>query len=340
MSHYVSVTSTFQSQSLSLPLFLCICISLALCFSICLSVCLSVSLSPWLPIFVSLALSQADNRPFFLCSLKVTYLQFQNYEPLVLCLPTISLQKPFSQRKNDDLGSGSTHLHTFAMHTETRLKIWHTDKVLCVLLQCVALCCSTHIDEVITRLSRSLQMPSKDGLNKITKGRGSFGLLQCVAVRCSALQCVAVCYSALQCVAIQPTDDSQRCSTLQHTATHCNTLQHTATHCNTQKCFNQNNKRCLYTAIGSAQKINSLSHTHTHTHTHAHTHTHTRTHTHTYDTRKMRKSVTWRDVKWRRFHEHDMTWRRLHERDMVRLIHMRALTHSSEWHDSFICVTW
>jgi len=70
------------------------------------------------------------------------------------------------------------------------------------------------------------------------------GLLQCVAVRCSALQCVAVWvdmdhvtnrssrswrdpyHNTLQ-------HTATHCNTLQHTATHCNTLQHTATHCNT-----------------------------------------------------------------------------------------------------------
>jgi len=31
-----------------------------------------------------------------------------------------------------------------------------------------------------------------------------YGVLQCVAVRCSALRCVAVCCSVLQCVAVTP----------------------------------------------------------------------------------------------------------------------------------------
>jgi len=121
----------------------------------------------------------------------------------------------------------------------------HGHGSVCMLLQCVALCRSTRTDKVITRLSHSLQMPSKDGLNKITKGRGSFGLLQCVAVRCSALQCVAVrcsaltslrvavrC-SALQCVTVRCNAACRCLAKMFYTATHCNTLQHTATHCNT-----------------------------------------------------------------------------------------------------------
>mmetsp|Transcript_68588 Transcript_68588/g.100429 ORF Transcript_68588/g.100429 Transcript_68588/m.100429 type:complete len:120 (-) Transcript_68588:45-404(-) len=111
----------------------------------------------------------------------------------------------------------------------------HGHGSVCVLLQCVALCCSTHTDKVITRLSRSLQMPSKDGLNKITKGRGSFGLLQCVAVRCSALQCVTVRDSALQCSLQMPCKDVLHCNTLQHTATRKDVLNKTTKGVSTQQ---------------------------------------------------------------------------------------------------------
>jgi len=61
------------------------------------------------------------------------------------------------------------------------------------------------------------------------------GVLQCVAVCCSAsanvaaccsaLQCVAVCCSVLQCVAVSSAVDiTTYCNILQHTSTHCNTL--------------------------------------------------------------------------------------------------------------------
>jgi len=134
-------------ERFSHSLYLCLCsfVFVSLWLFVSLSISLSVSLSPWLCIFVSLALSQADNRPFFLCNLNVTNLQFQNYQPLIFCLPTISLQNPFYQRKNDDLGWGSSHLHTFAMHTETRLKIWHTDTVLCVCCCSVLHCVAVHV---------------------------------------------------------------------------------------------------------------------------------------------------------------------------------------------------
>jgi len=68
------------------------------------------------------------------------------------------------------------------------------------------------------------------------------GVLQCVAVCCSASANVAACCSALQCVAVC-------CSVLQypalrilqHTATYCNTLQHTAIHYHaTHRAFRRN----------------------------------------------------------------------------------------------------
>ena len=86
-------------------------------------------------------------------------------------------------------------------------------KMVCHMLQCVAVCCS---------------------------------VLQCVAVCCSVLQCVAVCCSLLQCVAVccsvTSTDTILRrasrqrwcvpwfgsgmcCSMLQHVAACCNVLQ-------------------------------------------------------------------------------------------------------------------
>ena len=52
-------------------------------------------------------------------------------------------------------------------------------------------------------------------------------MLQCVAVRCSALQCVAVCCSVLQCVAL-------RCSVLQCIAVRCSALQCVAVCCSVQ----------------------------------------------------------------------------------------------------------
>ena len=42
---------------------------------------------------------------------------------------------------------------------------------------------------------------------------------------------------------------TERCDTLQHTATHCNTLQHTATHCNALHCTT--NKDCDYSLFAS-----------------------------------------------------------------------------------------
>ena len=54
-------------------------------------------------------------------------------------------------------------------------------------------------------------------------------MLQCVAVRCSALQCVAVCCSALQCV-------TMRCSVLQCVAVRCSALQCVAVRCSALQC--------------------------------------------------------------------------------------------------------
>jgi len=62
-------------------------------------------------------------------------------------------------------------------------------------------------------------------------------VLQCVAACCSVLQCVAVCCNVLQrSVRRQCPALTDRCNTLQHTATYCNALQHTATHCNRRQC--------------------------------------------------------------------------------------------------------
>jgi len=45
-----------------------------------------------------------------------------------------------------------------------------------------------------------------------------YSVLQCVAVRCSALHCVTVCFSMLQCIAVH-------CSVLQRVAACCSVLQ-------------------------------------------------------------------------------------------------------------------
>jgi len=66
-------------------------------------------------------------------------------------------------------------------------------------------------------------------------------VLQCGAVRCSALQCLVgrVFFSPSWILAInfhmheQPMHYSTRCNAIKHIATHCNTLHHTATHCKT-----------------------------------------------------------------------------------------------------------
>jgi len=123
--------------------------------------------------------------------------------------------------------------------------------VCCRVLQCVAVCCS--VLQCVAAWYSIVQSQRPCVCIQI------YGVMQCVAVCCSTLQWVTVCCNVLQCVAVwcsakglMPAFNSmwflpernatssvctrcllERCTTLQHNATHCNTLQHTATHCNT-----------------------------------------------------------------------------------------------------------
>jgi len=64
------------------------------------------------------------------------------------------------------------------------------------------------------------------------------GVLQCVAVCCSALQCAELQHTVTRMIdawlwRLRCDSIFTHCNTLQHTATHCNTLQRTTTHCHT-----------------------------------------------------------------------------------------------------------
>ena len=137
----------------------------------------------------------------------------------------------------------------------------------CIVLQCVASCCSV------------LQCVMIAALCYITCGAGHYVPL--FVVCCSVLHCVAVCCSVLwmlhyvarqvvlgtpshflQCVAVC-------CSVLQpqHTATHCNTLQHTATHYKSWDPTTQHHMQCK---ISKKQYIHMPNDTYAIKHKHWH----------------------------------------------------------------------
>ena len=104
--------------------------------------------------------------------------------------------------------------------------------VVCSVLQCVAVCCSS--------------------------------VLQCAAVCCSMLQYVAVCCSesGLTCTHTHPRKSMQRTRNWRR---HCNALQHT---CNTLATHLQHTCNTLATHLQHADNLVTLQHTDTpHTHT-------------------------------------------------------------------------
>jgi len=90
--------------------------------------------------------------------------------------------------------------------------------------------------------------------------------------RCRTLQHTATHCSTLQ-------HNAAHCNTLQHTATHCNTLQHTATHCNTLQHTTAVLKDVAHcnTLHHTAPRCNTIQHTATHCNTLQHTATHCNT---------------------------------------------------------------
>ena len=83
-------------------------------------------------------------------------------------------------------------------------------------LQCVAVCCSTHLCWST--------FPRRDANACSCVAAVCCSVLQCVAVCCSVLQCVAVCCSVLQCVAVC-------CSVLQCVALYCSMLKCVVEYC-------------------------------------------------------------------------------------------------------------
>jgi len=70
----------------------------------------------------------------------------------------------------------------------------------CIMLQCVAVCCSLLKKTKSSLPSHCVASESIRACCIVTTVRCS--VLQCVAVCCSVLQCVAVCCSVLQFIAV------------------------------------------------------------------------------------------------------------------------------------------